>query len=203
MASDDDSGGNHASRAIFSVTSNTTYKIAVDGYDGALGTVVLNWCNSLAPLVLAQPTGTNVIANANENATFRVGACGFMPLSYQWRQEGTNIPGATNLSITRSNVQTYHATNYTVVITNNYGSTTSALAGLFVHADSSARLGPVTYTNQLLSFPTWGLTNRPYRVDISTNLVNWTPLITNYVTFWTTNSTTNHPQLFYRAITNN
>jgi hypothetical protein len=204
VASDDDSGGlDGTSRAIFNVTSNTTYKIAVDGFSGFSGTVVLNWCDSLNPTILAQPQGTNVVANENENATFTVGACGFMPLIYQWRQEGTNIPAATNSSFTRVNVQTSHGTNYTVVITNNYGSVTSKVAGLFVHADSAARLGPFIYTNQLLSFATWGLTNRAYRVEISTNLVNWTPLVTNFVTYWTTNSTTNYPQLFYRAITNN
>src|SRR5207249_2573794 len=129
VASDDDSGGNGTSRAIFNVTSNITYKIAVDGFGGGSGTVLLNWCNTLAPQILAQPTGTNVVANANENAIFTVGACGFMPLAYQWRQEGTNIPTATNSSFTRVNVQTSHATNYTVVVTNNYGSVTSAVAG--------------------------------------------------------------------------
>ena len=154
--------------------------------------------------VITQPTATNVVANANENATFTVQACGFLPLSYQWRQEGTNIPGATSSSITRANAQTSHATNYTVVVTNSYGSVTSSIAGLFVHSDSAARLGPFAHNATKFWFQTWGLTNRPYRIETSTNLVNWTSLFTNYVSYWYTNANyTNDRYRFYRAITNN
>jgi hypothetical protein len=43
IASDDDSGGNRTSRVNLTVVAGTTYTIAVDGYNGAAGTVVLNF----------------------------------------------------------------------------------------------------------------------------------------------------------------
>jgi hypothetical protein len=41
VASDDDSGGNLTSRVIFTAAANTTYQIAVDGFGGASGNVLL------------------------------------------------------------------------------------------------------------------------------------------------------------------
>lgn len=41
-ASDDDSGGNNASKVTFNAVSGTTYQIAVDGYWGASGTITLH-----------------------------------------------------------------------------------------------------------------------------------------------------------------
>ena len=43
VAANDDSGGNTTSRVSFAVTAGTTYTIAVDGYFGAAGSVVVNW----------------------------------------------------------------------------------------------------------------------------------------------------------------
>lgn len=43
IASDDDSGGNLTSRVTFTATSGTTYRIAVDGYNGVAGNIRLSW----------------------------------------------------------------------------------------------------------------------------------------------------------------
>jgi uncharacterized delta-60 repeat protein len=82
------------------------------------------------PVITAQPI--NVIANAQQSATFTVTATGTPPLSYQWRKDGVNVTGATSASLTLSNVQTSQAGNYSVVITNDYGSATSSIASLTV-----------------------------------------------------------------------
>lgn len=42
VASDDDSGGNYTSRSSFSVYANQTYRIAVDGWNGAAGSFALH-----------------------------------------------------------------------------------------------------------------------------------------------------------------
>jgi len=42
VASDDQSGGNDTSRLVFNATAGTTYQIAVDGYHGASGNIVLS-----------------------------------------------------------------------------------------------------------------------------------------------------------------
>jgi hypothetical protein len=43
IASDDDSGGSLTSRVSFSAVAGTTYRIAVDGYGAASGSVKLTW----------------------------------------------------------------------------------------------------------------------------------------------------------------
>ncbi len=42
-ASNDDAGGGAQSQVTFAVISGTTYRIAVDGYSGATGSIILNW----------------------------------------------------------------------------------------------------------------------------------------------------------------
>lgn len=215
ITSDDNSAGNQASRVVFTATSNTTYRIAVDGLNGlTAASVLLNWSQSFVPVILSPPQGTNVVADFNEDAIFNVLAMAVTtPLRYQWRCQGTNIsdvatnlPNATNASHTVVNVQTNHVGHYSVVVTNSSGSVTSAPATLFVHGNSAARLSLVTFTNAQFRFHISGLTNRAYRIDSSTNLnsaTNWQPVFTNVVSYWYTNLVaTNDPQRFYRAVTN-
>jgi hypothetical protein len=47
VGSDDDGGGSLTSKVTFTAVAGTTYRIAVDGYNGASGSVKLDW--SLAP----------------------------------------------------------------------------------------------------------------------------------------------------------
>jgi hypothetical protein len=53
---------------------------------------------STAPVVLTQPAPQ--LLSAGGSAFFEVRAEGAQPFSYQWRHEGTNIPAATNSSLT-------------------------------------------------------------------------------------------------------
>jgi hypothetical protein len=62
-----------------------------------------------------------------------VSANGTPTLGYQWQKEGTNLAAATGTSLTLAGVQTNQAGNYTVVVTNGWGSTTSRVAVLVVN----------------------------------------------------------------------
>jgi len=170
VTNDNDSGGNQTSRVVFNAVSNTTYSVAVDGFSAAYGQAVLNWNQPFAPMILGQPETTNVVANANEYATFSVVAIGEPSPAYQWKHEGTNVPGATSSSYTITNVQTTDATNYFVVVTNTSGSVTSMVASLIVHADSAARLSLWELSLNQFRVHISGLTNRGYIVQTSTNL---------------------------------
>jgi hypothetical protein len=86
---------------------------------------------SAAPVIAAQPSGQTVTEGGT--AVFTVGAGGSAPLSYQWLFNGTNIAAATNTSLTLSNVQFAQAGNYSVWVTNAYGSTNSVNALLTVN----------------------------------------------------------------------
>jgi outer membrane protein assembly factor BamB len=89
----------------------------------------------LAPNIITQPTNQTVIVGGTAN--FNVTANGMLPLSYQWRFNGTNIVGATDTSLTLTNVQLNQAGNYTVLVTNASGSILSSNALLTVVSPGS------------------------------------------------------------------
>jgi hypothetical protein len=80
------------------------------------------------PTITSQPISQSVLLGCD--ATFNVIARGTKPLSYQWNFNGTNIVGATNISLTLTNVQTSDFGSYSVVVTNVFGSMTSSPAQL-------------------------------------------------------------------------
>lgn len=97
---------------------------------------------SLAPpSVTTDPQDQNVYVG--QSATFSVLAAGSSPLSYQWFYD-TNTPvslaGATNSTVTLTNLQTTNSDNYFVVITNSVGSVTSDVAALVVTAPDAASI---------------------------------------------------------------
>ena len=79
----------------------------------------------LAPTIQTQPQG--VIAIAPDGATFTVAATGTGTLSYQWRKNGTDIPGETGASLTvgPTDLQEISAT-FSVVVTDGSGATTTS-----------------------------------------------------------------------------
>jgi hypothetical protein len=85
---------------------------------------------SLSPGISGQPQ--NVSVYPLQDASFSVAATGGAPLSFQWRFNGTNVPGATANSYTRANVQAEDVGFYSVVVSNTYGSITSSNAALLL-----------------------------------------------------------------------
>ena len=82
------------------------------------------------PAIVTQPASQSVVAGGS--ASFSVTASGTAPLGYQWRFSGANLSGATGTSLTLANVQLANAGSYTAVVTNSFGSVTSAVAVLTV-----------------------------------------------------------------------
>ena len=86
-----------------------------------------------APSILAQPTDQLVLSG--QTATFTVAVTGSAPLSYQWQQNGANIPGANSSSYTTSTVTTGDDhTIYSVVVSNVFGNVASSGALLEVNS---------------------------------------------------------------------
>ena len=85
----------------------------------------------IPPGITSQPA--SVATNVTAEVGFLVAATGTAPLIYQWVKDGVLIDAATNASLTLVNVQTNQAGNYSVVITNAYGSVTSSVALLTVN----------------------------------------------------------------------
>lgn len=83
-----------------------------------------------APVITAQPIDQAVVAGTN--ATFSVTATGAPPLYYQWQHASTNLPGATNSTLTISNVTAAQTGTYQVIVSNAVGSATSDPASLTI-----------------------------------------------------------------------
>lgn len=67
---------------------------------------------------------------------FTVVAGGTPPLSYQWRRNGNDLPGATGTSLTLTNIMPPNVGNYTVVVTNASGSVTSTPPAVLMIRDT-------------------------------------------------------------------
>jgi hypothetical protein len=95
---------------------------------------------SPAPRIISEPADQTVRPGAT--ATFTVAANSVLPLTYQWFFNSTNlILGATNSSLTLTNVQTSLTGTYSVQVANSFGSTNSLNASLnigFVVPNASA-----------------------------------------------------------------
>ena len=156
------------------------------------------------PAITSQPQSTNI--NIGANVTFTVAATGTGPLSYQWRFNSADIPGATTNSYTRSNIQLTNAGNYSVVVSNVAGTATSNDAVLTVIQPEPPQMGSVTLLSDgRIRLQISGAPGH-YGIDSATNLtgspLDWSEL-TNFFTttnpFEFTDSTTNGPRRFYRA----
>ncbi len=91
---------------------------------------------SATPMIAAQPRSQAVAAGSP--VTFSVSATSSLPLTYQWRHNGTDIPGAITAVLGIARAQAADAGSYTVVVSTSAGSLTSAAATLTIGA---SRLG--------------------------------------------------------------
>ncbi|HEV2208313.1 MAG TPA: M6 family metalloprotease domain-containing protein [Verrucomicrobiae bacterium] len=133
--------GNSAAGYANSLTDSTSPKAS--WWDGSRSGLVLRDFSSAAltmtfaigtnppvPTIVAQPASQTVLQGLA--AAFTVGASGAAPLAYQWYFAGAPVAGATDSTCSLLNVQPAQAGGYSVVVTNSYGSVTSAVATLTV-----------------------------------------------------------------------
>lgn len=84
----------------------------------------------LAPVVNVPPAP--VAAFVGGNAVFSVGVSGTAPFYYQWRKNGTDMPGQIGSSLTLTGVGLDATGDYSVVVGNSAGTVTSPAAHLAV-----------------------------------------------------------------------
>ena len=84
------------------------------------------------PIITQQPASQAVVQGTNVTFSVTVSTNSTLPLSYQWRLNGVNIPNAINSSYTRLVVLPSDAGTYSVVIVNEAGGVTSTNATLTV-----------------------------------------------------------------------
>jgi hypothetical protein len=102
-----------------------------------------------APTVTIQPQDT--LVTETYDATFTAAAIAVPLAAYQWRFNGTNLPGATGTTLVLTNVQFADRGYYSVLATNAFGSATSSNALLTVNrfpvARASATPNPAVSAN--------------------------------------------------------
>jgi hypothetical protein len=151
-----------------------------------------------------------VATNVGATVFFTVGNTGSQPMSYTWLFNGTplNVANPTNV-LELDNVDTNSAGSYQVMVSNAVGSVTSSSAVLYFLVNGS--LTPPQLW--LLSHnPTAGdgimialEAGRNYRVQSSTDMVNWTDF-TNFLSqsslvVFTNSPNPNLPAMYYRVVT--
>lgn len=100
------------------------------GLDSAFVDEVSVVSGGTGPFITTQPVSQTSIGGAP--VTFLVGADGTPNLGYQWRQNGSDIPGASRATFTIGTPIASNNGGYSVRITNAYGSITSSIAVLGV-----------------------------------------------------------------------
>jgi hypothetical protein len=186
-------------RVTFNATSNTVYRIAIAGFNGACGEFLLSWSQPTAPLFTTHPQDRDVFMGSN--VTFTAMAIGVPTPAYQWRFNGSDIGGASASSFTTNNVSTNTTGDFMVVATNSSGSATSMVAHLEVYSTQKALLSDFGYLTNGFRSVVSGITGAMYVVQASTNLINWSPIETNQTTFTNFDLTaTNFPSRFYRVL---
>ena len=190
--------GNFTSKTLPALATNLVWDTSQLANGGIITVVSV-------PIITNQPQ--SLFVNPGRPASFSVGAAGTGTLAYQWCKNGASLPGATANPFTIPGVSTGDSANYTVIVTNSYGSVTSAVAVLTVN------LPPVVTGVGMLANGGFSLsvTGAPGETCVllgASNLVPpmvWLPLVTNTadtngVFIFSDSQATNFPQRFYQIV---
>jgi hypothetical protein len=108
-----------------------------------------------SPAITSQPA--SLTQCVGQSATFSVAAAG-TGLTYQWRESGTAISGATSSSYSITAVAASDAGNYDVIVTGSCGSVTSNAATLTVSTPPAITSQPVSLTKCVGQSATFSVT---------------------------------------------
>ena len=135
--------GDNPSAELF-LSNNILYGTTTFGGNSGYGTVFALSLTNSTPVITSQPQ--NQTAQAGGNVRFTVIADANPLPNYQWQFNGQNLAGQTAATLFLTNVQFTNAGGYSVIISNAYGSVTSATAYLAVLGDGANGNTPVRIT---------------------------------------------------------
>jgi len=122
------------------------YSVVISNSYGSVTSAVVTLTVQSPPIFSTQPASQ--FAAIGNSPSFSVAVTGTPPFNFAWYFNATNLvqSGPTG-TLTLSSVTPSNAGNYTVVITNNYGSVTSQVATLTVGLSPSVATQPAGQTN--------------------------------------------------------
>jgi PKD repeat protein len=151
-----------------------------------------------------QPQNSSAFFGSTVNFTTAY-TYGIAPFSFQWQFDNTNLLGATNSSLSLTNVQMNQAGRYSLIVSNTYGSATDTAALTVTPLMFDPASSNLMMTTNGLQFQLDSVyaTNAVF-IYASTDLVSWLPIFTNSPAtgsvMFLDASATNAPQRFYRAV---
>jgi hypothetical protein len=110
------------------------YKVIVKNADGSTPSAPATLTVNTTPQFVTQPYSQ--VAYVNSSVSFNAVVSGGRPMSLQWYHDGTQVNGATSQTLTINSVQTSDQGNYTLIISNSFGTNTSVAANLSVYSGS-------------------------------------------------------------------
>jgi sugar lactone lactonase YvrE len=149
-----DSGNNRIREVFFagyptlaltnvSVYNAGSYTVVITNLAGSVTSAVATLVVQAPPVITVQPAGQVVLAASSP--VLSVAAIGSGPFGYLFYLAGTNlVQDGTNSTLTLAAVSATNAGNYTVVVTNAWGSATSQVASLAIVFPPSAPPGGLT-----------------------------------------------------------
>jgi hypothetical protein len=133
LAADDERGGFHASLTRFNARKDEVYYIAIDGFNGQQGNIVLSWALDTSardlPEIDFEPESQSGKDDGTGTVAYHVDAVG-TALKFQWYFNGYAIPGATSSGLVLSGVRAANVGRYVVRVSNDGGVVESIVADL-------------------------------------------------------------------------
>ena len=141
--------GNNGSIVVTATGNPAMASVAIGPYSA----LILSQTPEGRPTVSISPANLNIFAGSNGVLT--ANASGFPTLSYQWQDSSGSIPDATNATFAINNAQAANAGGYSVVVTNIFGASTSAVATVnivfTIQCTANLTSGPVALNVQFNS----------------------------------------------------
>jgi len=144
-------------------TDGGSYQLVVTNHSGSVTSAVASLTVLVPAFITVQPTNQTVILGSN--ATFSASAGGTAPFGYLWYSNGVPLAnsgrysGVTSTSLAITGVQTNDSgPGFQLVVTNNYGSATSAVATLTVLVPAQITGQPASQAVLLGSNATFAVT---------------------------------------------
>ncbi len=155
----------------FPATAGTAYDIQFSS--APYGIFTLRLIQTNAPVILDPPH--NRLVSAGGSTFFGVIASGLGPFSYQWRFDGADLTNETFPVLSLDNIDATMAGSYSVVVS-GISAVESPAAMLIVRTNEvvSVLSTPSINADGTVSFRFAGQALTSYRVESSSNLVDWT-----------------------------
>jgi predicted alpha-1,2-mannosidase len=115
---------------VLQLTNAGNYFVVVTNSFGSVTSSVATLTIYRAPVITQQPTSGNISLFSGSTNTWSVSVNAALPFNYYWLLNGMAITSATNSTLQFTNLQITDSGNYSVVISNVFGSATSSVVTL-------------------------------------------------------------------------